>query len=258
MAANVQDVIMLVGDSLTQGGFVPFGFAQQLAHVYMRKLDVINRGLSGYNTTWAIPAFEQFFARQHEQRHVPQVQLLTIWFGANDACIPPSIQHVPLPQFASNLSLIIQKVKNPSSPHYSPLTRIILFTPPPVNTHQRSADLATRTPPRALDRQFDVTRQYAEAVKIVGEKEKVPVLDVWTDVWEAAGKVEEQLSEFLYDGLHLNEKGYLIVHQGLLKLINEKYPEIAPDNLRFVFAGHAELDHSNLEQSLQKRSAFPN
>jgi len=27
--------------------------------VYARKLDVLNRGLSGFNTRWAIPAFEQ-------------------------------------------------------------------------------------------------------------------------------------------------------------------------------------------------------
>lgn len=31
MAAYVQDVIMLVGDSITQGGFVPNGFAQKLS-----------------------------------------------------------------------------------------------------------------------------------------------------------------------------------------------------------------------------------
>lgn len=80
MAAYVQDVIMLVGDSITQGGFVPNGFAQKLScestpnisltffywligynfvDVYCRKLDVLNRGLSGYNTTWGIPAFDQ-------------------------------------------------------------------------------------------------------------------------------------------------------------------------------------------------------
>jgi len=27
--------------------------------VYCRKLDVVNRGLSGFNTEWAIPVFEQ-------------------------------------------------------------------------------------------------------------------------------------------------------------------------------------------------------
>lgn len=59
MAANVLDTIVLFGDSITQGGWQPHGFAQRLAYVYARKLDVTNRGLSGYNTEWAIPVFEQ-------------------------------------------------------------------------------------------------------------------------------------------------------------------------------------------------------
>lgn len=80
MAANVLDAIMLIGDSLTQGSWdlngigarlscqFPFprlrGKAKELTDqvdsvVYARKLDVINRGLSGYNTEWAIPVFEQ-------------------------------------------------------------------------------------------------------------------------------------------------------------------------------------------------------
>lgn len=59
MAANVMKAILLFGDSITQGGWQPYGFAQRLAYVYARRLDVINRGLSGYNTEWAIPIFEQ-------------------------------------------------------------------------------------------------------------------------------------------------------------------------------------------------------
>lgn len=31
---------------------------------YVRKFDVINRGLSGYQTDWAIPVFEQVIRRQ--------------------------------------------------------------------------------------------------------------------------------------------------------------------------------------------------
>lgn len=84
MTAAVQDVIMLFGDSLTQRGWEPTAFAQQLSRelfpnrliltraniifffwcseVYVRKLDVVNRGLSGYNTEWAIPVFEQVSA----------------------------------------------------------------------------------------------------------------------------------------------------------------------------------------------------
>ena len=76
MVGYVQDAIVLLGDSLTQGGTIPHGFVQQLtgecaspsqvlganapaSDVYNRKLDVIVRGLSGYNTTWIFPVFEK-------------------------------------------------------------------------------------------------------------------------------------------------------------------------------------------------------
>lgn len=79
MAANVLDAIMLFGDSITQGSWDLNGVGARLSCqftfirdfvkrqltdlgdlvVYARKLDVINRGLSGYNTEWGIPVFEQ-------------------------------------------------------------------------------------------------------------------------------------------------------------------------------------------------------
>ena len=55
---------------------------------------------------------------------------------------------------------------------------------------------------------FDFTRLYAEAVVQTAEEEGVAVADIWTVVWEAAGKREEALNAYLSDGLHLNAKGY--------------------------------------------------
>jgi lysophospholipase L1-like esterase len=150
----------------------------------------------------------QCFATQHEQLHVPRVRILVIWFGANDACIEPSPQHVPLLKFIANIKRLVEMVSSPRSPHYSSATRIILITPPPVNTHQRGEDLASRNPPISLDRLFAVTQAYAEAVKIVAEEENVAVVDVWTEIWKAAGEDEHTLSRFLVDGLHLNSEGY--------------------------------------------------
>lgn len=155
----------------------------------------------------------QIIAKQTEQPHVPKIALLTIWFGANDACIPPSPQHVPIPKFKDNLTYFVRLIKSPSSEYYSPKTRIILFTPPPINTYLRSADLATREPPLALDRNFEVTKAYAEAVQEVGKNEGVPVLDVWTALYEAADRDEKQLDKFSYDGLHLNTVGYMASEQ---------------------------------------------
>ena len=99
-------------------------------------------------------------------------------------------------------------MKSPSSPYYAPWTRVVILTAPPVNTYQRRADLAARDPPRLLDREFEVTRQYAEAARKVGENQGVPVVDVWTMLWEACGKKEEDLTKYLYDGLHVNEEAY--------------------------------------------------
>lgn len=99
-------------------------------------------------------------------------------------------------------------IKSPSSEYYSPKTRILLFTPPPINTFQRGAELASRVPPQALDRKFEITKAYADAVKDVGRDLGVPVLDVWTAVFDAAGREEKQLAKFMDDGLHLNAEGY--------------------------------------------------
>ncbi|KAH9484034.1 GDSL esterase [Psilocybe cubensis] len=251
MAAHVQDVFMLFGDSITQGAWEPGlnGFGQRLSHVYARKLDVLNRGLSGYNTEWGIPVFEQCIAKRSDE-NAPKLRVLAIWFGANDACILPSPQHVPLTKFSSNLNKMVDMVKSPESPRYSPDTRIILISPPPVNTLARRADLAARNPPLALDREFEITRAYSEAVREVANAQNVPFVDVWNAIWTAAGENEESLSKFLGDGLHLNEDGYKIVYNELMKTITEQCPEVHYDNLAYVFPPWAEIDLSEPAKSL--------
>ena len=150
----------------------------------------------------------QVFAKKEEQAYVPAVRLLTIWFGANDSVLPSERQHVPLAQFVANLKHLIAMVRSPSSEYYSPKTRILLISPPPVNTYQRGAELASRDPPRACDREFEYTKLYARAVVKTAQDEGVAIADVWTVIWKAAGEEERALSAYLSDGLHLNEKGY--------------------------------------------------
>jgi isoamyl acetate esterase len=118
-----------------------------------------------------------------------------------------SPQHVPIDNFSANLHLLIQMVKSPTSPLFSPSTAVILLTPPPVNTYEREARLAARDPPIQLDRHFNVTKSYAEAVKAVGLQENVPVVDVWSVIYNAAGQDERKLGELLCDGLHLSATG---------------------------------------------------
>ena len=89
-------------------------------------------------------------------------------------------------------------------------TRILLISPPPVNTIARRADLASRDPPQELDRDFDVTRRYADVVADVAREEGVAFVDVWNRIWDKAGREESGLTKFLVDGLHLSGEGYAV------------------------------------------------
>ncbi|KAL0580246.1 isoamyl acetate-hydrolyzing esterase [Marasmius crinis-equi] len=235
MASNIYDCMMLFGDSITQHAWDHEGFGAKLANAYSRKLDVLNRGLSGYNTDWAMPVFEKIFARGEQRKHALKVRLLVIWFGANDSCIKPSPQHVPITKFISNLKHLVNLVQSPKSEYYSPDTKIILITPPPVNTFQRKADLESRTPPQELDRLFETTKRYAEAVKDAASEEEVAVVDIWSAFWDGSGHDERNLSKFLTDGLHLNKEGYTVVYEQLLATIGKNYPELHPDAIEYVF-----------------------
>lgn len=143
---------------------------------------------------------------------MPKIQLLTIWLGANDATFPGEVQHVPMYTYMANLSKMIRMIKDPSSEWYSPETRVVIITPPPVNGEQWLQFLRVNaTPPRdTLDRNLARSRLYAQAARDVAKQEQVPVADVWTPLWEAAGEKEENLTKFLSDGLHLNMEGYKV------------------------------------------------
>jgi len=157
---------------------------------------------------------------------------------------------------------MIKMVKSPDSEYYSPCTRVILFTPPPINTYQRLADLQSRDPPLALDRLFATTKEYADAVREIGKQHDVGQVDVWNLFWDAAGHQEESLVAYLIDGLHLNAAGYevscsssitlhhsaaccnssrradfsnQIVYDHLIETIKQKYPEVHYENLRPTF-----------------------
>lgn len=239
------DQIILFGDSITQGSFEPGldGFGQRLAHAYARKLDVINRGMSGYNAKWAWPVFRQQFPPPGAH-----VRLLTIWLGANDACIPPSPQCHPIPDFVQSMNQILDHAHATS-----PGTKIMLLTPPPFSAAYREADLASRSPPLKLDRSFEHTRAYGEAIKELGKARQIPVLDVFRHIWEDAGKSEDKMMEYFTDGLHLNRRGYEIVYREMIGLIQESYSELDPEKMEYIFVPWKDVDWANPEGSLVPR-----
>ncbi|KAG8745302.1 hypothetical protein FRC10_008319 [Ceratobasidium sp. 414] len=211
MAANTLDCIMLLGDSLTQGGWEP-GMCIETARCpgpYHA---------ASYNTEWGIPVFEESFAKAELQGALPKALKQQVrWVlphssraGANDAVLEHSPQHVPLPRFIENINTIVDMPTLPTSPWYSPTTRVLLVTTPPINATQRNAELASRNPPIGPDRTHENTKAYAQAVIDVGKKRGVPVVDLWAALWKEAGETEKGLEALLPDGLHCNGASYKV------------------------------------------------
>ena len=151
--------ILLLGDSLTQlcfdtdsgsgshGSSGSSGWGSALANRYQRRADVLNRGLSGYNTRWFLHYAADKIKGEDELSHIwtepGQVLLITIFFGANDAALPDqgsARQHVPLDEYRENLLTLID-----SAHEAYPTAKIIVITPPPVYGPQRLAWQKVRT-----------------------------------------------------------------------------------------------------------------
>ncbi|KAF2846419.1 SGNH hydrolase [Plenodomus tracheiphilus IPT5] len=238
----------LFGDSITQESFNQdrgFGFSAALQAAYIRRLDVVNRGFSGYNSRQALQVLPAIVPSPDEAK----IRFLTIFFGANDASLPdaPNKQHVPLDEYKDNLEKIIT---HPKIVAHNP--RIILIAPPPINEHlwwpRDQSNGYT-----SVSRLASTTKVYAEAVCHVGEKLNVPVVNLWkafmaktelkADAWKLGDPVpgsldvpqNDALVELMYDGLHFNPAGYNIFFQEVIKLIEAQWPDQVAEKLPMVF-----------------------
>ena len=117
--------VVLFGDSITQQGFMVGGWASRLSDYYVRRADVLNRGLSGYNARWAVPTLEHVFPPG------APVSIAIVFFGANDASHETrnARQHVPIEEYKQHLATIIQHIRRSSG------AAVLVIAPPPVHVH---------------------------------------------------------------------------------------------------------------------------
>ncbi|KAJ3011871.1 hypothetical protein HKX48_006609 [Thoreauomyces humboldtii] len=241
-AAKLQlDQIVLLGDSITEYSFdaTKKGWGAALQHAYSRRLDVVLRGYSGYNTEWA----------KHLVRPIlstTRPRLITIFFGANDAAIPSThLQHVPLTSYISNLQSIVSTIRS-----HDPAIRVLLITPPPLHEGDWNKRCAA-TDGRDLDRNVKVTRSYADACKEVGRTEGVPVLDLWEAAFGLGGSYDgDHAQSLLADGLHFNSKGNTLLADSLLKKIAQEWPDMDQAKMKVSVPWYREIDQGNLPASL--------
>lgn len=188
--------LILVGDSITEygdqvGTANSPGWVALLRSKYGTRAHVMNYGASGYNTCWGMQVLDTALTIEP----LAQTDVVVLFFGSNDAHIGPSPQSVPIDEYEGNLEEMIRRVRSRSK------AEVLLVTPPAICNKTRGPE-----------RRFERTAQYAEACKRVGARmhPKVCVADTHGAMVRQGGG-EEEVGQFVYDGLHLNERGNALV-----------------------------------------------
>lgn len=185
--------LVLLGDSLFQRAYsqdkddtgqVIGSLGPRLSDAYARRLDVVNRGFSGYNTRQILSVLND-----RSDLLPTNMRIVVIFLGANDARLPNTPggpqQHVPLEEFRKNIDKIVDSVR-----WWSPRRRVILITPPPVDERKTvAADSAKDASLKGVvRRKAIITAAYARLAKEVGsQSNNVAVLDLWGIMMEKAG-----------------------------------------------------------------------
>lgn len=167
--------------------------------------EIVNAGIGGNTTQMAVNRFEKDVLEKNPD-------LVVIQFGINDSAIdvwknPPETEpRVSKERYIQNLEKIIETLK-------ARKCGVILMTPNQMCWTQRLKENYGKPPYDTNDLDgFNVTlREYAQAVREIAAKQKVPLVDVYA-AYTAYGKVENQsVNNLLLDGMHPNDKGHRIV-----------------------------------------------
>jgi lysophospholipase L1-like esterase len=192
--------IVCFGDSITRGGY-PQRLAARLGDV-----DVTNAGVNGNTTRMALRRLQKDVLEKR-----PDV--VVIFFGTNDCRLAEPKVHVPLDEYRANLQRMIDQVTGKGA-------RVVLCTPPPIDATAYFTRHA-RAPFDAAGGLEKVLAGYRQVVLEVGEKNKVPVVDL-------NQTLAKDLSWRSADGVHPTEKGNDViaeqVERAVRPLLGEKVP----------------------------------
>lgn len=250
------DKFLLFGDSITSRSFnydegKTFLFGPAISELYNRRLSVVHRGFSGYNSEMARYILPKIIEAEHnDEDGKSKIRIATVFFGANDSVSEKHEQYVSLERFEENTRYMTELLLKIGS-------KVVLVGPAPHDENKRdklfpgNPDLNPRRTARNLEysqvvekvaKDMDVgfVDLYHGFLESVGWKEGEPVpgsLGVLETVTSAQG-----IDHLLNDGLHFTGEGYRVFYNLLLDVIGKKYPELIPANLPFLYPEWGSVD----------------
>ncbi|MFC0189148.1 GDSL-type esterase/lipase family protein [Fictibacillus aquaticus] len=179
--------LVCFGDSITADEQSPDGSLRLTPRLRKELIgwNVINAGVPAETTRAAIKRLQSDVLDQ-------EPHCVTILFGANDAS---DHRLVPLEEYGEHLAFMIEKI----GPE-----KVVLISPAPVDERQQNA--------RSNERMEKYRNKSAELARSYG----TGFLDLWSIMNNTSYK--ELLEE---DGLHFNEKAYVLFSNELLKILKQ-------------------------------------
>lgn len=220
--------MIVIGDSNTQFGYENGRWLSLLSDKLVRICDVINRGFSGYNTRY-IKVVLPYLTKQIKADDICGVIIL---LGTNDSSFA-SYHFTPVEKYVENLKWIIDYLikfgidKN----------KIILISPPRIDDDVLGAYLISLNYTQNDQTYFDNTvKNYAQKCIEVAIKKNVKYLDLYSIMKFS----NESLTNLLYDGLHLSERGGRLLFSYLWPIVESE----------IVKNGKLEINYPNSLQEL--------
>jgi len=232
---------ILLGDSQTQRAWEDGGWAQKLADHFSRRVDLINRGFSGYNTRMVHTILPDILSRDQWSR----AAIVCIFLGSNDASLPDTNpdQAVPVEEFGDNLLKIISFILNQGVTK----DRIILVSPPPV-LPQVFTDHLNQNPGPLLQnfKSSELTKAMAEECGAVAARLAVSFVDLFSHLVNPANHYD--VATVLSDGLHLGKEG----HNALFSLMLPQFEARLASGPKLMFPEWREFNNQNTKVSYKE------
>ncbi len=208
--------IVAFGDSITAPRKGVVTYSDILREILSSKnAEVINAGIGGNTTEHAKKRFEKDVLAKSPD-------LVIIQFGNNDSAVdvwkdPPATgPRVPVADYVNNLSEMIATLKARKA-------KVILVTPLPTRWTEKLRSMYGKPPydPADPDGFNFMKKDYVAALKSVGKKNAVPVVDLFSVYYRYGKEKGQSMDDLFTDGMHPNSGGHRIEADLLIKEIKK-------------------------------------
>lgn len=197
-----------------------FSFGAGLSFSYVRRLDVVNRGFSGYNSGHMKAMIDKLLYLDHDsQPEGSKCVMATLFLGTNDAATakPDMIEY---DEYVENMKYIIEKITDKG-------IKLIIIGPAHHAAHLWEPLNQDEVLDLNLTRSNERNLQYSNGLEKLCKSLNLPFVNLYEKFDNYKSNHKDLNSDDLFlDGIHLNGRGQKIVYDSIVESIKQNYPDL--------------------------------